>query len=99
MKGRVDAYVKQHRLTRTAWPLYVKSAVLLSLWAACYYLSIIRGHVLASVLLGFFHAQLGINIMHDGNHGAYLQEPSIKKGKGKKKKTALSLLYCLVLIM
>jgi len=77
MKARVDAHVKAHQLTRNAWPLYAKSAMLLVLWAVSYYLSFVRGHVLASVLLGFFHAQLGINIMHDGNHGAYSNNKTI----------------------
>ena len=71
MKTRVAAYMKQHHLSRSAWPMYAKTAVLLALWALAYYVAILQGHILAAVILGFFHAQLGINIMHDGNHGAY----------------------------
>lgn len=71
LKARVEAYVKQNRLTRDSTGMYLKSIFLLGCWALTYYLGLIRGSLLATVLFGFFHAELGINIMHDGNHGAY----------------------------
>lgn len=77
MKARVSSYLKQHHLSRSSWSMYGTSLMLLSLWGLFYYLSIIRGNLLLAVVFGFFHAQLGINIMHDGNHGAYSNNQTI----------------------
>jgi fatty acid desaturase/predicted heme/steroid binding protein len=71
MKGRVAAYMQQHQLSRSVWQLYAKSLLLLALYTLSYRAAFIQGHFIATVILGFFHAQMGINIMHDGNHGAY----------------------------
>jgi linoleoyl-CoA desaturase len=71
MKARVSAYTKQHHITRDSALMYAKTLVLLACWGLFYYLGLVRGNLVSTVLFGFFHAQLGINIMHDGNHGAY----------------------------
>jgi len=51
--------------------MFAKTLILLVCWAAAYYLGFLKGYFLGAVAFGFFHAELGINVMHDGNHGAY----------------------------
>eukprot|EP01113_Clastostelium_recurvatum_P043300 TRINITY_DN7132_c0_g1_i1.p1 TRINITY_DN7132_c0_g1~~TRINITY_DN7132_c0_g1_i1.p1 ORF type:complete len:471 (-),score=126.58 TRINITY_DN7132_c0_g1_i1:46-1458(-) len=71
VKNRVDEYMSQNNMTRDTFVMYFKTFLVLSCWAMSYYLGMLKGYSLAVVFLGLCHAQIGINIMHDGNHGAY----------------------------
>jgi len=71
LKARVDAYMKTAKLTRSSNYMYIQTLVLLLLWSFAYYIGMVKGFFLGAVLLGFAHSEIGINIMHDGNHGAF----------------------------
>lgn len=71
MKDRVTEYMKQHKMTRTSNLMYLKSIFVLSFYFLFYYLSLVKGYVPLAIMFGFFHAEMGFNIMHDGCHGAY----------------------------
>jgi len=49
----------------------------LFLWGLTYYYGMLKGSILCVILLGVCHSQLGINIMHDGNHGAFSNSKTI----------------------
>lgn len=68
---RVEAYIKDNKLENNSWYLYFTSLMIILGWMVSYYFAIIKGYRLMAVLLGVFHAQFGINISHDGNHGAF----------------------------
>lgn len=75
MKARVEKYVKDNNLTRDSMFMYFKTFCIVLLWATSYYFGMIKGSIISTILLGIAHSQLGINIMHDGNHGAYSSSP------------------------
>lgn len=71
LKARVQAYITKQHLTRDSFAMFLKTFILLLAWGVFYCLAMVRGSFFAAVVFGFFHAELGINVMHDGNHGAY----------------------------
>jgi linoleoyl-CoA desaturase len=75
MKARVEKHLKDHNLTRDSWFMYFQTAIILVLWATTFYFGMIKGYIISTICLGFIHSQLGINIMHDGNHGAFSTSP------------------------
>lgn len=78
MRGRVEAYFQKHGLKRQdSVEMYVTIAATLVLYMVCYYFAYLQGYFLAAIPCGFFLSQLGINIMHDGNHGATSRNPKV----------------------
>lgn len=75
MKSRVEKHLKDNNLTRDSLFMYFKTITIFTLWAATYYFGMMKGYIVSTILLGIAHSQLGINIMHDGNHGAYSSSP------------------------
>lgn len=77
MKQRVEAYFKKNKINpRTHSHMMIKSLVILVGYFACYYLAFFWSSSfflsLAFALgMGFFAAEVGVSIQHDGNHGAY----------------------------
>jgi fatty acid desaturase len=71
LKARVHEHTSKLNLKRDSMSMYMKTLFLLCCWAVAYYNAFVRGSILGAVIFGFFHAELGINVMHDGNHGAY----------------------------
>jgi len=74
---RVEEYFQEYNLKPTGnWRLYVKSAVILT-WLVGSYIALVffADSLLTAVLAAFAVAQgfilVGLNIMHDGNHGSY----------------------------
>jgi linoleoyl-CoA desaturase len=77
LRRRVDEYFRTSgRLQRDCWPLYLKSAIILSCFAASYGLLVFavqnvwQGLALA-VFLGLCTGAIGFNIQHDGGHRAF----------------------------
>ncbi len=85
---RVEAYFRQHGLRSTGnWRMYIKTAIILIGLAASYAaLVFFANSVLTAVVAAFFFAQglilVGLNIMHDGNHGSYSDNKLINKIMG-----------------
>jgi fatty acid desaturase/predicted heme/steroid binding protein len=75
MKARVEKHLKDNNLTRDSWFMYIQTVFILALWMISYYFAMVNGSLVSTILFGFLHSQLGINIMHDGNHGAFSTSP------------------------
>ena len=85
LRRRVDEYFEQTGRKRRDVPsMYVKTAILLSSFALLYWLLVfvITAWWLAlplAVMLGLVIAGIGLNVQHDGGHGAYSKRPWVNK--------------------
>ena len=85
LRRRVDAYLKSTgRSERDCPRMYVKSGVILSVFAASYVLlvAVVSAWWLAvplAVLLGLSAAAIGFNIMHDAGHKAYSKNALVNR--------------------
>jgi linoleoyl-CoA desaturase len=78
LNKRVNEYFKDNNLKKTGnWKLYLKTIILFTLFIAPYFIIVASPKIhfglfiLLSVILGIGMAGIGMNVMHDGNHGAY----------------------------
>lgn len=85
---RVEEYFQEYNLKPTGnWRLYVKSAVILT-WLVGSYIALVffADSLLTAVLAAFAVAQgfilVGLNIMHDGNHGSYSASKRVNRIMG-----------------
>jgi fatty acid desaturase len=62
--------------------MMVKSLLIMAGWCASFYFMLAHGSWLAAALLGFFCAEIGVSIMHDGNHGSYSRRPWLNRLAG-----------------
>lgn len=51
--------------------MYAKSAVILITWSICFYWYLMYNTWQSAIVFGLISGQVGVNIMHDGNHMAY----------------------------
>jgi linoleoyl-CoA desaturase len=85
LRRRVDDYFRSTgRRERDCWQMYLKTAILLTLFAASYVLLVFVAQtwwqaVPLTILLGLGAAGIGFNIQHDGGHQAYSNRPWINK--------------------
>lgn len=70
VKERVEKIVPQE-LRRYDWRMYRKTIVVLIMFFIGQYLYIFDNSFLSVVFFSFAAAQVGVNIMHDGNHFAF----------------------------
>ncbi len=88
LNQRVNQYFKENKVEKTGnWKLYLKTVVMFSLLIAPYIivltLAISLWYKLAlCVLMGIGMAGVGMNVMHDGNHGSFSKYPWINKIMG-----------------
>jgi linoleoyl-CoA desaturase len=78
LKARVEEYFETKNIKPTGnYKLYSKTAILLSVLAACYITLVFFTPesnticVLICIVLGIDLAAIGFNVMHDGAHGSY----------------------------
>jgi linoleoyl-CoA desaturase len=85
LQRRVDQYFRDTgRGPRDCPQMYLKTAVVLSSVATCYWLLVFAVTtwwlaMLLSLILGMLLAAIGFNIQHDGGHGAYSNRGWINK--------------------
>lgn len=88
LNKRVNAYFKENGIKKTGnWKLYLKTAVMFSLFFAPYFLILTLGlpnwaNLLLTILMGIGMAGVGMNVMHDGNHGTYSSRKWVNKIMG-----------------
>lgn len=88
LNKRVNTYFKENNIERTGnWQLYVKTAVMFSLFLAPYFVLLTLdlptwAQVLLTILMGVGMAGVGMNVMHDGNHGSYSKKKWVNKIMG-----------------
>ena len=75
LNKRVNAYFKDNNVERTGnWKLYLKTIVMFSLFLTPYFLLLSIdmpgwAQLLLTIVMGVGMAGVGMNVMHDGNHG------------------------------
>lgn len=85
LRRRIDEFFAESgRRQRDCPQIYVKSAILLVLFAGLYALLVFFAQtwwqaVPLAILLGFATAAIGLNIQHDGGHDAYSSRPWVNK--------------------
>src|SRR5437899_4349776 len=85
LRERVDAYFRSTgRRQRDCWQMYLKTAILLAVFAASYVLLVFVAQTWwqawpLTILLGLGAAGIGFNIQHDGGHQAYSNRPWVNK--------------------
>jgi len=85
LRKRVDAYFhRTGRRRRDCWQMYLKTAVLLTVFAATYALLVFAGLpwwvlIPLAALLGLASAAIGLNVQHDGSHHAYSGKPWVNR--------------------
>jgi fatty acid desaturase len=70
LRQRVEAAIP-HRLRRYDPRMYIKTIVILVLWFMCAYYYFVYNNYTSAIVFGLISGQIGVNIMHDGNHMAY----------------------------
>jgi linoleoyl-CoA desaturase len=88
LNQRVNNYFKEKKIKKTGdWKLYLKTLVMFSLLVAPYCLLFILNISLwyklpMCMLMGIGMAGVGMNVMHDGNHGSFSKYPWVNKLMG-----------------
>ncbi len=85
LRRRVEAYFRNTgRPQRDCWQMYLKTAILLASFAACYVLLVFVVQTWwqalpVAVIFGLVIAAVGFNIQHDGSHRAFSDHPWINR--------------------
>ena len=82
---RVNRYFKENNIQKTGdWRLYLKSIVMFSLLLTPYVLVLMLDISLwyklpMCIVMGVGMAGVGMNVMHDGNHGSFSKYPWVSQ--------------------
>ena len=88
LNKRVRDYFKENNLKRTGnWKLHLKTIIMFSLFLFPYLFTLTFQPnqwimLLLTVVTGFGMAGVGMNVMHDGNHGSYSSKEWVNKIMG-----------------
>ncbi len=88
LNKRVNAYFKENDISRKGdWKLHLKTFVMFSLYFTPYFLVLSLDisqwwMLLLTVVMGVGMAGVGMNVMHDGNHGSYSSKKWVNKLMG-----------------
>jgi len=85
LNKRVNNYFKENEIARTGnWKLHIKTIVMFSLLLSPYFLLLTLNlptwsQILLTIVMGIGMAGVGMNVMHDANHGSYSSKKWINK--------------------
>jgi len=88
LNSRVNSYFKDNNIQKTGnWKLHLKAVILFTIFLTPYFLILTLQMpfwvmLLLSVVIGIGMAGIGMNVMHDGNHGSYSNKSWINKFMG-----------------
>lgn len=89
LNTRVNNYFKDNNIAKTGnWQLHLKTIILFSVFLTPYFLIVTLTEMhfglflLLSIVIGVGMAGIGMNVMHDGNHGSYSNKNWINKFMG-----------------
>ena len=89
LNSKVNNYFKENNIQKTGnWKLYLKTVILFAIFLTPYFLIITLTDmpfwlfILLSIVIGIGMAGIGMNAMHDGNHGSYSSKNWINKFMG-----------------
>lgn len=77
LNSRVNSYFKDNNIKKTGnWKLYLKTVVMFAIFLTPYFLILTIEmnqwiQLLLTIVIGIGMAGVGMNVMHDGNHGSY----------------------------
>ena len=77
LNKRINDYFKENKLKKTGnWKLYLKTIVMFSIFLTPYFLILTVEmsqwlQLLLTIVIGVGMAGVGMNVMHDGNHGSF----------------------------
>lgn len=88
LNTRVNNYFKENNIKKTGnWKLHFKTFVMFAIFLTPYFLILTLDisdwwKLLFTVIIGIGMAGIGMNVMHDGNHGSYSTKSWINKFMG-----------------
>ncbi len=88
LNSRVNTYFKENNLDKTGnWKLHLKAVVMFSIFLTPYFFLLAMDmpfwtYLLLNLIIGIGMAGVGMNVMHDGNHGAYSNKSWVNKFMG-----------------
>jgi linoleoyl-CoA desaturase len=88
LNSRVNNYFKENNLQKTGnWKLHLKTIVMFTIFLTPYFFLLTMDmpfwtYLLLNVVIGVGMAGVGMNVMHDGNHGSYSNKPWLNKIMG-----------------
>ena len=88
LNQRVNNYFKENEIKKTGnWKIYLKAIVMFAIFLTPYFLILTIDmnqwiQLLLTIVIGIGMAGVGMNVMHDGNHGAFSSKSWINKIMG-----------------
>jgi len=88
LNKRVNDYFKDNNIDRTGnWKLWLKTVILFCIYLTPYFLFLTLElptsvQLLLTIVMGVGMAGIGMNVMHDGNHGSYSNKTWVNKIMG-----------------
>lgn len=88
LNQRVNNYFKENKISRNGnWRLHLKTAIMFIIFLSPYFLLLTLDltwwiQLLLTIVMGIGMAGVGMNVMHDANHGAYSSKKWINKLMG-----------------
>lgn len=88
LNKRVNNYFKENNISRNGnWKLHLKTVIMFSIYLTPYFLLLTLNfptwaQILLTIVMGVGMAGIGMNVMHDANHGAYSSKKWINKVLG-----------------
>ncbi|WP_298488666.1 acyl-CoA desaturase [uncultured Maribacter sp.] len=88
LNKRVNTYFKENKIKKTGnWKLHLKTAIMFAIFLAPYFAILTLGlpnwaNLILAAIMGVGMAGVGMNVMHDGNHGSYSNKKWVNKLMG-----------------
>lgn len=88
LNKRVNQYFKENNVARSGnWKLHLKTVIMFSMYLAPYFMLMLMDlpgwvQLLLTVVMGVGMAGVGMNVMHDANHGSYSSKEWVNKLMG-----------------
>ena len=88
LNKRVNSYFKENNIKRTGnWKLHLKTIIMFSLFLTPYFIMLTLDisqwwMLLLTIVMGVGMAGVGMNVMHDANHGSYSSKKWVNKIMG-----------------
>ena len=89
LNSRVNSYFKENNISKNGnWKLDLKTIILFTLFTAPYIIILATPNIhfglfiVLELIIGIGMAGIGMNVMHDGNHGSYSNKPWVNKIMG-----------------
>ncbi len=88
LNSRVNNYFKENNIPKTGnWKIHLKTIILFTVFLVPYFLILTLPmpfwtHLVLTIVMGIGMAGIGMNVMHDANHGSYSTKSWVNKFMG-----------------